>query len=63
MPCEPREDVYFNLGKYQPFRGMVPTLVWYKNARVVLNFLTLSSFLCPVGGLLKEVITVSFLFD
>ena len=60
IPGEPQADIYFKLGVYQPFRGMVPILVWDKNVRLVFNLLSSFSLLCPVGWLLKELITVSF---
>ena len=40
---ERRVDVCFKLGEYQTVRGIVPTLVWEKNARVVfILFISLS---------------------
>ena len=30
--------VYFELREYQPFRVMIPIMIWYKNPRVVFNF-------------------------
>ena len=63
ISCEPRGDIYFKLAEHQPFRGMVPILVWYKNVRMFFNFHSFCSLFYPVGGVLKKVITVSFSFD